>query len=62
MNFVKAADKNLKRIAWPGYICFTWEKQHYELPPQFSIKNEVLLPVPQESTTFLNKEDIHQTA
>ena len=38
MNFVEAADETLKRIAWPGYICFTREKQHYELPSQFSIK------------------------
>ena len=58
MNFVEAADETLKRIAWPGYICFTWEKQHYELPSQFSIKYEDLLSVPHESTTFLNKEDI----
>ena len=53
VNFVKAADRSLKRIAWPGYICFTREKQDFELPSQFSIKYEVLLPVPQESTTFL---------
>ena len=53
VNLVKAADRTLKRIAWPGYICFTREKQHYELPSQFSIKYEVLLPLPQESTTFL---------
>ena len=58
MNFVEAADETLKRIAWPGYICFTREKQHYELPSYFSIKYEDLLPVPQEPTTFLNKEDI----
>ena len=58
MNFVEAADETLKRIAWPGYICFTREKQHYELPSHFSIKYEDLLPVPQEPTTFLNKEDI----
>ena len=58
MNFVEAADETLKRISRPGYICFTREKQHYELPSQFSIKYEDLLPVPQESITFLNKEDI----
>ena len=58
MDFVEAADETLKRIAWPGYICFTREKQHYELPSYFSIKYEDLLPVPQEPTTFLNKEDI----
>ena len=48
MNFVEAVDETLKRIAWPGYICFTREKQHYELPSHFSIKYEDLLPVPQE--------------
>ncbi|PFX30358.1 hypothetical protein AWC38_SpisGene4832 [Stylophora pistillata] len=58
MNFVEAADDTLKRIAWPGYVCFTREKQHYELPSQFSIKYEDLLPVPREPATFLNKEDI----
>ena len=58
MNFAEAADETLKRFAWPGYICITREKQHYELPSQFSIKYEDLLPVPQEPTTFLNKEDI----
>ena len=58
MNFAEAADETLKRIAWPGYIYFTREKQHHELPSQFSIKYEALLPVPQEPTTFLNKEDI----
>ena len=57
MNFVEAVDETLKRIAWPGYICFTREKQHYELPSHFSIKYEDFLPVPQEPTTFLNKED-----
>ena len=60
MNFVEAADETLKRIAWPGYICFTRYKQHYELPSHFSIKYEDLLPVPQETTTFLNKEDIER--
>ena len=58
MNFVEAADETLKRIAWPGYICFIREKQHYVLPSQFSIKYENLLPVLQEPTTFLTKEDI----
>ena len=58
MNFAEAADETLKRFAWPGYICITREKQHYELPSQFLIKYEDLLPVPQEPTTFLNKEDI----
>ena len=58
MNFVGAADETLKRIAWPGCICSTREKQHYGLPSQFSIKYEDLLPVPQESTMFLNNEDI----
>ncbi|PFX24911.1 hypothetical protein AWC38_SpisGene10473 [Stylophora pistillata] len=58
MNFVEVADETLKRIDCPGYICFTREKQHYELPSQFSIKCEDLLPVPREPTTFLNKEDI----
>ena len=58
INFEEAADETLKRIGWPGYICFTREKQHYELPSHFSIKYEDLLPVPQEPTTFLNKEDI----
>ena len=58
MNFVEAADETLKRFSWPGYICFTREKQHYELPSQFSIKYEDLLSVSQEPTTFLNKEDI----
>ena len=38
MNFAEAADETLKRTAWPGYICFTWEKQHCELPSQLSIK------------------------
>ena len=28
MTFVEATDETLKRIAWPGYICFTREKQH----------------------------------
>ena len=32
MNFVEDADETLKSIAWPGYICFTREKEHYELP------------------------------
>ena len=58
MNFVEAANETLKRIAWPGYICFSREKQHYELPSQFSIKHEDLLPVSKELTTFQNKEDI----
>ena len=58
MNFVGAADETLKRIAWPGCICSTREKQHYGLPSRFSIKYEDLLPVPQESTMFLNNEDI----
>lgn len=58
MNFVEAADETLKRIAWPGYICFTREKEHYELPSDFSVKYEDLLPVPQEPCTSLNKEDI----
>lgn len=58
MYFVEAADEALKRIAWPSYIYFTREKQHYELPSKFSIKYEDLLPVPREPTKFLNKEDI----
>ncbi|KAJ7384367.1 hypothetical protein OS493_022480 [Desmophyllum pertusum] len=58
MNFVEAADETLKRIAWPGYICFTREKDHYELPSDFTVKYEDLLPVPQEPTTYLNKEDV----
>ena len=58
MNFVEAADETLKRIAWPGYICFTREKEHYELPSDFSVKYEDLLQVPQEPTTCLNKEDV----
>ncbi|KAJ7384374.1 hypothetical protein OS493_022487 [Desmophyllum pertusum] len=58
MNFVEAADETLKRIAWPGYICFTREKDHYELPSDFTVKYEDLLPVPQEPTTCLNKEDV----
>lgn len=63
MNFVEGVegvDETLKRIAWPGYICFTREKQHYDLPSHLSIKYEDLLPVPQEATTFLNKEDVKQ--
>ena len=28
MNFVNTADETLKSIAWPGYICFTREKEH----------------------------------
>ena len=28
INFEEAADETLKRIGWPGYICFTREKQH----------------------------------
>ena len=58
MNFAEAADETLKRFAWPGYICITREKQHYELPSQFSITCEDLLPVPQEPARFLNKQDI----
>lgn len=58
MNFVEAADETLKSIAWPGYICFTREKEHYELPSDFSVKYEDLLQVPQEPTTCLNKEDV----
>jgi len=58
MNFVEAADETLKSIAWPGYICFTREKGHYELPSDFSVKYEDLLQVPQEPTTCLNKEDV----
>ena len=60
VTFIKNFSENetLKRIAWPGYICFYREKQHYELPSEFSIKHEDLLPVPQEPTTFRNKEDI----
>ena len=58
MNFVEAAKETLKRIAWPGYICFSREKQHYELASQFSIKHEDLLSVSKEPTTFRNKEDI----
>ena len=58
MNLVEAADETLKRIAWPRYIGFTREKQHYERPSHFSIKYEDLLPVPKEATTFLNKEDV----
>ena len=58
MNFVEAADETLKSIAWPGYICFTREKEHYELLSDFTVKYEDLLPVPQEPTTCLNKEDV----
>ena len=58
MNFVEAAKETLKRITWPGYICFSREKQHYGLSSQFSIKHEDLLPVSKEPTTFRNKEDI----
>ena len=46
MNIAEAADETLKRIARPGYICFAREKQHHELPSQFSIKYEDFLPVP----------------
>ena len=58
MNFVEAADETLKSIAWPGCICFTREKEHYELPSDFSVKNEDLLQVPQEPSTCPNKEDV----
>jgi len=58
MNFVEAADETLKSIAWPGYICFTIEKEHYELPSDLSVKYEDLLQVPQEPTTCPNKEDV----
>ena len=58
MNFVEAADEMLKKIAWPGYLCFTREKEHYELPTDFSVKYEDLLPVPQEPTTNISKEDV----
>lgn len=39
-------------------MCFTREKEHYELPSDFSVKYEDLLQVPQEPTTCLNKEDV----
>ena len=45
INFMEAADETLKRIAWPGYIYFTQEKVHYELPMDFSVKYEDLLHI-----------------
>lgn len=47
MNFVEAADETLKSIAWPECACFTQEKAHYELPSEFHVKYDELLPVPQ---------------
>lgn len=47
MNLVKAANEALKSIVWPGYICCTREKEHYELLSDFSVKYEHLLQVPQ---------------
>lgn len=58
INFVEVEDEMFKRIAWPGYICFTREKEHYELPTDFSVKDEDQLQVPQEPTTRISKEDI----
>ena len=58
INFVEAADETLKRIAWPGYICFTREKAHHELPTDFSVKYEDLVQVLQEPTISICKEDV----
>ena len=58
MTFVEAADETLKRIAWPGFVCFTKEKHHYVLPSGFPVNYTDLHPVPQEPTTPPSKEDV----